>query len=71
MLGRYREREVVKRKWFGKAIKGEFEGLNVNIPEDSDSIERSLYGDYMKLPPENERVAHNVTILRSRNIWSD
>ena len=71
MLGRYREREVVKREWFGKAVKGEFEGIFVNIPEDSDSIERSLYGDYMKLPPENERIAHNVTIIHCRNIWED
>ncbi len=68
MLGRYREREVVKRAWFGTAVKGIFEGQHVNIPENSDAIQKSLYGDYMKLPPEKDRVAHNVTILKSRNI---
>ena len=68
MLGRYREKEVVKREWFGKAVKGDFEGQQVNIPEYSDPILRSLYGEYMTLPPENERVAHNVRVLRSRNI---
>ena len=68
MLGRYREREVVKREWFGMPIKGTFEGQKVNIPEHSDPILRSLYGDYMKPPPENERVAHNVTILKCRNL---
>lgn len=71
MLGRYREREVVKREWFGTPKKGIFEGQEVNIPENSDAIQRSLYGDYMKLPPEKDRVAHNVTIFKYRNIWEN
>ena len=71
MLGRYREREVVKQAWFGTPKKGMFEGEEVNIPEQTDPILKSLYGDYMKLPPEKDRVAHNVTILRSRNIWEN
>lgn len=69
MLGRYREREVVPRSWFGNAKKGDFEGEKVNIPEDSHSILKALYGDYMKLPPEEERVAHGVKVLKCRNIW--
>ena len=68
MLGRYREREVVKREWFGEPIKGIFESQEVNIPEYSDPILKSLYGDYMKLPPEEDRIAHNVTIVRCRSI---
>ena len=68
MLGRYREREVVKREWFGKPQKGEFEGEQVNIPEKSDPILKALYGDYMQLPPESARVAHNVKIVRCRDI---
>lgn len=67
MLGRYREREVVRREWFGNPVKGMFEGQEVNIPENSDAVQKSLYGDYMKLPPKKDRVAHNVTIIRSRN----
>ena len=68
MLGRYREKEVVKRSWFGNPCKGMFEGIEVNIPEDSHSILSSLYGDYMKLPPERDRVAHNVKIIKCRDI---
>lgn len=68
MLGRYREKEVVQRSWFGDPCKGIFEGIEVNIPEESHPILSSLYGDYMKLPPEKDRVAHNVKILKSRNI---
>lgn len=66
MLGRYREKEVVKREYFGKAIIGDFEGIKVNIPEKSHELQTALYGDYMQLPPESQRVAHNVTINKCR-----
>lgn len=69
MLGRYREREVVPTKWFGNAVYGTFENRLVKIPADSPKILTALYGDYMKLPPEEERVAHNVKIIKCRNIW--
>ena len=71
MLGRYREREVVLTKWFGKPINGPFENRVVMIPEDSNSILKSLYGDYMKLPPEKERVAHNVKIIKRRDLYKE
>lgn len=66
MLGRYREREVVKKEYFGTASLGDFEGIKVNIPEKSHELQTALYGDYMKLPPVSQRVAHNVTIIKYR-----
>ena len=48
-----------------------FENEEVNIPENSDAILKCLYGDYMKLPPEKDRVAHGVKILKCRNIWEE
>lgn len=66
MLGRYREREVVPKKYFGQPKKGKFENISVNIPEMSHELQTALYGDYMKLPPEKERVAHNVEIVKCR-----
>ena len=68
MLGRYREREVVKQEWFGKPKSGVFENISVSIPNDGDSILKALYGDYMKLPPEDQRVTHGVKILRCREL---
>lgn len=65
MLGRYREKEAVPRCWFGKPVKGMFEGIEVNIPAESDRIERQLYGDYMQLPPENERGGHYIRLISS------
>ena len=68
MLGRYREKEVVFTEWFGKPVCADFEKQLVMIPEDSDKILKALYGDYMKLPPEKDRVAHNVKIIKCRDI---
>ena len=67
MLGRYREREVVLKDWFGTPKKGSFEGQDINIPEKSHEILQALYGDYMKLPPEKDRIAHGVKILKCRD----
>ena len=69
MLGRYREKEVVPKKYFGNPKKGKFENIDVNIPEMSHELQTALYGDYMKLPPEKDRVAHNVDILKTREMW--
>lgn len=68
MLGRYREREVVPKKYFGTAKKGLFEGVEINIPEMSHELQTALYGDYMKLPPKKDRLAHNVKIICSREV---
>lgn len=40
------------------AKKGSFEGMSFEIPNDSDCILTTLYGDYMRLPPESERISH-------------
>lgn len=71
MLGRYREREVVLTKWFGIPQKGRFEGELVNIPQNSDAILKKLYGNYMELPPEKNRIAHGVKVIKCRNIWEE
>lgn len=69
LLGRYREREIVPQRYFGIPEKCIFENIEVNIPEDSHSLQTALYGDYMKLPPENERVGHSINIIRTRKKW--
>lgn len=40
--------------------KHKFEHLELPIPNDSDKILRSIYGDYMKLPPVEKRVSHHT-----------
>ena len=42
-------------------INGSFEGKQYKIPAEYDAFLRGLYGDYMQLPPLNERIApHNL-----------
>ena len=64
MLGRYRKKEIVPKYFFGTPKKVMFKNIMVNIPEKSHELLTALYGDYMKLPPLEERVAHNVKIIR-------
>ncbi len=66
MLGRYREKEAVPKRYFGTAQKAKFEELEVRIPEDSHALQTALYGDYMTLPPEGKRESHNVKIIKGR-----
>ncbi len=68
LLGRYRQREVVPTQYFGTPKQANFEGIMVNIPAMSDELQTALYGDYMEMPPEKDRVAHNIKILRCRNL---
>lgn len=39
---------------------GRFESMTFKIPNDSDACLRKLYGEYMKLPPIDERVTHHT-----------
>lgn len=41
-------------------IKCQFEDTEFYIPKDYDTVLRMTYGNYMQLPPENERVHHHL-----------
>lgn len=57
-------------KWMVKAdeiaeyIQLPFEDITVNVPKGYDAILTRSYGDYMQLPPENERVNHMPVRLK-------
>ena len=44
--------------YFNNRTLGDFEGHKFAIPVNFDAKLKQLYGDYMKLPPENERLIH-------------
>ena len=48
---------------FKEVIQVEFEGVNVNVPKNYDKILSELYGDYMKLPPEEDRYNHPIDFI--------
>ena len=44
---------------FAQAVLVDFEDIQAKIPVGYERILRAAYGDYMQLPPENERVGHH------------
>ncbi len=52
--------ELLSREVFFPAVDAEFEGHKLKIPANADAYLKSLYGDYMKIPPVTEREKHVV-----------
>ena len=49
----------IERKLIETTASHVFEGHQVSIPENYDAILRRRFGDYMQLPPEEDRVPHH------------
>lgn len=49
-----------KNDHFDNRIKLEFEGYEFYAPKDYDAYLTGMYGDYMKLPPEEQRINHKI-----------
>lgn len=47
---------LCKKEWFAEGTMVDFEGMKVCAPKDIDGFLKAYYGDYMKLPPIEERV---------------
>lgn len=63
VLGRYREKEIVPREYFREPVSLEFEDIMISCPTKFREYLTEIYGDYMKLPPEEEQVAHNLELV--------
>lgn len=50
------------KEWFGEPQKLEFEGSQFNGATEPEQYMKRRYGDYMKLPPEKDRVVHHTYI---------
>ena len=53
-------RTIYKAQMFTETVTGIFCGYEVSIPKDYDGFLKDIYGDYMKIPPEEEREVHTV-----------
>lgn len=58
---------VFEKKWLGEGKRHAFEGHELMIPDDYDSILRKLYHEYMTPPPENERTGNHYYKAYRRN----
>ena len=53
-------REILKREWATDLIPLDFEGCRFMGPRDYDGFLTKVYGNYMELPPEDQRDKHLV-----------
>ena len=53
------KRELIPAEWVEKTCTLSFEGLSVKAPAGYREYLAKVYGDYMKLPPEEKRVSHH------------
>ena len=60
--GKGRGKEKMKKTEYLKTVQVDFEGLKVNAPGCWDKYLTNLYGDYMRLPPEEQRLTHDMEI---------
>lgn len=54
----YDERDMYPKEWFDDLIDVEFEGEKFKAPSHYDEYLTQFYGEYMKLPKEEDRVFH-------------
>lgn len=55
-------KERVPKEWFDERVRLPFEGYEFWAPQEWDKYLTQIYGDYMKLPPEDQRVNHNMEV---------
>ncbi len=56
--GHWREKEIMPKHIYGTPTLVEFEGKMYYGVENPDAYLTAMYGDYMKIPPEKERLTH-------------
>ncbi len=65
--GAYGFKEFMPKEYFGVGKEAYFEEIKVNVPTEAEKYLTHLYGDYMKLPPEEERVSGHIKIVEGEN----
>jgi lipopolysaccharide cholinephosphotransferase len=56
LFGAWGKKEIFDRRMFEGFVLGPFENMMLPLPLDTDLYLKSLYGDYMTLPPPEDRV---------------
>ena len=56
------DRVIFPKYLFESIKKVPFENIEINVPEDYDTYLKIMYGDYMKMPPIEERFNHGGEI---------
>ena len=57
---KYYTGEIFDKNVYIPVVKGVFEGIEVNLPNDTDRYLKNLYNNYMELPPIEKRERHFI-----------
>ena len=70
--GAWGEKEICPAEWYGDGIDLTFEGITVKAPQKYELWLTQVYGDYMKLPPEEKRRwTHHPIIVDFENNYAE
>ena len=53
------------KNWFGEPIEMDFETGKFYVPSKYHELLTQVYGDYMKLPKESERISHDIELIEA------
>jgi lipopolysaccharide cholinephosphotransferase len=56
-------KETFLVNFFSPVVKLSFEGKLYNAPREWELYLKQIYGDYMKLPPEDKRISHDPSLV--------
>ena len=63
-FGAYRFNSIMnKDKYYGNGAEYDFCGLRLFGPKNYDEYLKKIYGDYMQLPPVEERNKHSIELI--------
>lgn len=65
-MGAYKFKEMFPKEIYDEVEKYDFEGIKLVAPKDYDFVLKQLYGDYMKMPPLEERNKHQSEIIEEK-----
>lgn len=63
-VGKYLFRDVYPKDWWEPGIMVDFEDVKARIPSKYDKYLTGIYGNYMEIPDEKERITHRELISR-------
>ena len=63
-MGGHWFREVFPAVVYDAIVELPFEDIEIPCPAEYETILRTMYGDYMALPPEEQRNWHGTTLVR-------
>lgn len=61
------EKDIFLKRWFDETITVPFGKYKFRVPKYYDKVLRHTYGDYMQLPPEEERIGHHYYKVYKNN----